>query len=1107
MSEVAQPEGRWPRWLARHGLAHLVPLLAQEGVGDDVVTQLQDADLAALGVRLGDRKRFAQALRAWEPSEGTDTQERFGADAGPQRRQLTILFCDLVDSTALCQSMSPELWRDTVLHYQRVAGEVLAAHGGSVAQYLGDGLLVYFGFPQAMEDAPTQAALAGLGIVAALSERPVVAGDRALRLRVRVGVDTGLVVVGDMGDHSRRERLALGDAPNVAARLQSMASPGEVLVSGATWQLVQSQVEGEFRGVHLLKGGRAPTEVWRVERARAIHHRYEARRWAVHTPLVGRRAELAALMQAWQQACAGQGQVVWLEGDPGMGKSRLLGELRQQSGVGDAQTWLWQTSPQQSQRAFQVAAQALRYMAGIGQSLSAQADSPALQAMQWRQCLDELGGLGAPHEAMLNSLLGLPGGTESAHALPTSAEARHAALGEALQAVLRRLCARGPVLWVLEDSHWADASTLHWLDTVGPLLRDWPVLLVLSTRPELRWRPQNVAHLHVVKLSGLNPNEVLSLVGHTLGEQALTPHWRALIASRTDGVPLFVEELARTLAETPTDDGAGGPVMAVPHSLQDLLMARLDRVAPAARLVAQAASVLGREFCVEVLEAMLVKAQATAVAGAIEAALDDLADAGLLLPAPDRAEPVGELRRWMFKHALIQDVAYDSMVRGQREALHQALLDVLLQQGNGDPAVLARHADAAQLSVQAVPWWLKASEQALQQLALGDAVSHLRAGLVSAERLPASPARDQHLLQLHAMLGTVHMLAKGWAAREVAQAYERANQLAQTADGVEEALWPQWGICVFRQVRGEVDAAVATGRRMLTVARQSGSRQAWLVTNMMHTQLCFYSGRPTEVMEHVEQVLHRYSDPADRALMALYSTDLRLVAKVHGLHARYVMGEPVDLAAACQLQEERARALQHPYSLAWTLSWGAMVWLHDDQPQALLPRLQEAQALADAHGYAYVQAMTRFALGWCRYRLSSGDAAHLGLESMREGLMAFRATGAGIVVPFFQTVLAEAMVECGELNEARDLLRAALLQIELGGERWHEAESHRVLARVLYAQNTAEPGLALEAVERAIEVARTQGAGRWLARAQATRALIMASSNPRVHPARSAPPA
>jgi len=1062
--DAPEPTARWVTWLVHQGLGHLVPRLAAEGVADDVIDALTEPDLIGLGLNLGDRKRFMRALADWSPPS-----DDVPADAG-ERRQLTILFCDLVDSTALCQSMSPEAWRDTVLHYQRVAAQVLAAYGGTVAQYLGDGLLAYFGFPQAHEDAPVRAVHAALDIVSALAEQPCTVSGQPVTLRVRLGLDTGLVVVGDMGSGNRRERLALGDAPNVAARLQSLAAPGEVLVSAVTWQLVQAHFEGSSHGLHALKGRPAPTEVWQVHRSRDLQHRYDARRQLGWTPMVGRQAELRELCAAWQRATQGRGQAVWVEAEPGMGKSRLVEALREQLALSEGQRWAWQASPQHVQRAFHLATDALTRQAALVRTQPSAAQAARLTA--W---LHEQGIRDALAPALLCAMMGLPVPPD-APPLPASADARWAATGQVLQALLTAQAARVPLLWVIEDLHWADSLTRDWLLSTLAAVRDWPVLIVLTARPEVSWRPPIAEHIHLMQLRGLAPDEVAGLVAHAARHHALDPVWQSVIAERTDGVPLFVEELARMLAERP--GGAPCDALSVPQTLHGLLMARLDQV-PRARTVAQAASVIGRAFSREGLLAMLTQA---GLGVDVDAALAELQAAGLILQDVAAGGLSGGAGRLVFKHALVQDVAYEAMVHSQRVALHAAWLTVLSQAGQGatEPALLARHADAAGLHEQAVAWWLRASEQALQQLALADAVACLQGGLLAVEQLAPSSGRDRHSLQLHAMLGTVHMLQRGWAAPEVEQAYARAHALAQAADGVEEALWPLWGLCVFRQVRGELDEAVTVGRRMMTVARQSSSRMAWLVTNMMHTQLCLYSGRPAEVPAHVEQVLHRYSDPADRSLMALYSTDLLLVAQVHGLHARWILGEAVALEPACDALVARAQALQHPYSLAWALSWGAMVLLFEGRHDALAERARAALTLAESHGYAYVQAMARFQLGWCA--VQRGEAID-GLAAMRDALADFQATGAGIVVPFFQTVLAEALGTQGRIAEGLALVEQALARTAAGGERWHEAEGHRVLA--VLRRQAGEPDESVQAaLLRAAEVARQQGAVRWAQRSR-----------------------
>jgi predicted ATPase len=337
----------------------------------------------------------------------------------------------------------------------------------------------------------------------------------------------------------------------------------------------------------------------------------------------------------------------------------------------------------------------------------------------------------------------------------------------------------------------------------------------------------------------------------------------------------------------------------------------------------------------------------------------------------------------------------------------------------------------------------------------------------------------------------VYMLGRGWAAPEVAQAYAQAHALANALDQVEESIWPLWGVCVFHLVHGEVTRAESIGRRMMTVARQANSRKAWLVTNMMHTQLCFYAGHLPEVPGHTEQVDDRYSEAQDRPLMALYSMDLKLVSAVHGAQARWIMGETEGAELICQAHERYASTLMHPYSLAWTLTWGAMSYLHRGDVDTLWSRVTEGRRIADSHGFAYVSSMATFAMGWCQVQRGAVDE---GLQEMERGLAAFRATGAGIAVPFFLTLLAEALGRAGRWPVGLEVLQDAWALTLQGGERWHEAELHRIRAGLLAMGNDSNRQLVQGSLEKAAAVAVSQGAQSWLARAQADAQRLLGQS-------------
>lgn len=1076
-------------WLQEAGVPHLEPLLRAHAIDVDVLGSLTEADLAQIGLPLGDRKRVLQALA-----------RRPQASALPngERRQLTILFADLVDATPLCQSLSPEAWRSIVLAYQQAAVDILQRHGGVVAQYLGDGLLVYFGYPMAQEDAAIRAVHSGLALVEAVAalDLAAVAGaaggaaDSGLQpspqLRLRVGIDTGLVVVGDVGAGSHREHLALGEAPHLAARLQGLAQPGQVFIGEATRRLSGGHFVCEDQGVHALKGVRVPHQVWHVQGLSQTRSRFEAATAARLSPLVGRQDELSLLVERWQQASQGQGQVVVLSGDAGIGKSRMVSELRQRMGNAGLAALTVQCTAQQRHAEFQAMREALMRRIDIRHGMA-----PALQRERLRDLVVTVHQLGEAHASALADLL-LLGDADAEHTPDApwfaSAQQRQEAILAALVALTGARARQRPTLLVVEDLHWADPGTLAFVQAVGQRLHDWPLLLLITQRPEALPVLAPASVLTPVPVSGLGPADIDQLLDRLAGAQTLPAPVRQQIAHKTDGVPLFVEELVRSL----TDGGAlPGSQVPVPATLRDSLMARLDRH-PCARELLQCAAVLGRTLDLDVLQAMGARPPAV-----FDRDLATLLHAGVLVRDDGPRGP-----QLAFRHALLHEAARDSLVSLRRQQLHAQVAHTLQTHFQtrieAHPAEFAHHATEAGLHELAVHHWRLAGERALFQKSLSEAVAHLDAGLTVLMAQPHSAGRDHHEMQLRGLLGTTHMLGKGWAAPEVEQAYGRAQQLAGASDAVDEAIWPLWGNCVFQQVKGDIAQACAIGRRMQTVARHAHSRQAWLVHDMMHTQLAFYSGRWTEVAAHAEQVAHRYSEPQDRKLIPLYSTDLLLVSQVHALHADWVTGQIEDVADPFSAILARAQDLRHSYSLAWSLSWGAMIHLHRGDAVALEACASQALALAEAHSYAYVRGMARFMLGWAAHR--RGADAGAGIVTMQEGLTDFCATGAGIAVPFFQTLLAEALGQQGRGAEGLTLLDEAWRRMQAGGERWHEAELHRVRGELLLqglaldgmAQlaeaNLADVGTARQAfaaLRQAQAVARAQQALRWQGRADA----------------------
>jgi class 3 adenylate cyclase len=642
-----------------------------------------------------------------------------------ERRQLTVLFCDLVDSTTLARQLDPEDYREVVRAYQATCTDVIQRFDGYIAQYLGDGLLVYFGYPQAHEDdaqRAVRACLEILGALAALQAR--LAADKGIWLAVRLGVHTGLVVVGAMGAGGRQEALALGDTPNIAARLQGLAAPDTVVVSDATWRLVQGYFACDDLGQQTLKGVETPVRVYRVLGTSGAQSRLDIVSPRGLTPLVGREAEMAVLRERWAQARDGLGQVVLLSGEAGIGKSRLVQVLQEHIAAEPHTRLEWRCSPYAQQSPLHPV------IAHLHRLLCWRPDDTSTEKLHTLE--ETLAAYGLALSEMVPlfaTLLSLPLPERYPPLTLTPQRQRQKTLG-ALLAWFLAEAARQPVLFVVEDLHWIDPSTLEFLTLLidqGPTSR---LLTLLTCRPEFRSPWGFRAHLTPLTLNRLPRPQIPQMIGRITGGKALPPEVVEQIVAKTDGVPLFVEELTKMVLESGLlregedryDLTGPLPPLAIPATLHDSLMARLDRLA-AVKDVAQLGATIGRTCAYELLQAVSPLDGAT-----LQHGLRQLVDAELVYQrgVPPQAT-------YTFKHALIRDAAYQSLLRSTRQQLHQRLAQGLAERfpetAETQPELLAHHYTEAGLSAPAVVYWQQAGQKAVERSANVEAISHLTKGL------------------------------------------------------------------------------------------------------------------------------------------------------------------------------------------------------------------------------------------------------------------------------------------------------------------------------------------------------------------------------------------
>jgi class 3 adenylate cyclase/tetratricopeptide (TPR) repeat protein len=786
-----------------------------------------------------------------------------------ERRQLTVLFCDLVDSTVLASRLDPEEWREVVRTYQDTCAKVIARYEGHIAQYLGDGLLVYFGYPRAHEDDAPRAVRAGLGMVEAMGQLNTrLSQERRVSLAVRLGCHTGLVVVGEVGGGTRQEQLALGETPNIAARLQGLAAPDTLVISAATFQLLGGFFACQPLGTPLLKGVAQPLEVYRVLYESMARSRLEAVGSTGLTPLVGREQEIRLLQERWAQVKDGVGQVVLLSGEAGIGKSRLVQMLTAQV-ASEPQAWLTpcQCSPYHQHTALYPMIDLLERVA-----LRFEREESAPQKLSKLEgFLVQYGLPLAETVPLFATLLSLPLPADYVP-LTVSPEQQKQQTLHALLTILRRIAAQQPVLFVMEDLHWVDPSTLELLTLLidqGPTAR---ILAVLTFRPDFSPPWTGRAHLTQVTVTRLPSRQAVEVIRRVAHGKAVPPEVVEQIVAKTDGVPLFVEELTKVVLESGLLQEQGDryaltgplPPLAIPATLHDSLMARLDRLATV-KAIAQLGATLGREFAYELLQAVSPWDEET-----LQRGLQQLVAAEFLyqLGLPPQAT-------YRFKHALIQEEAYQSLLRSTRQQHHQRVAQVLAAQfpdtAETQPELVAHHYTAVGLNVHAVPYWQRAGQRASERSAYVDAIAHLTQALALLEPLPDTPERARQELVVQMTLGPVLMAIKGGGAPEVERVYTRARELCERVGEPAELFRVLWGVWFVYNHRGEHRRARELGEELLSLAQRIQDPDLLLEAHHALWAILFFAGELTAARPHLEEGVRLYDPQRHRLHAARYT--------------------------------------------------------------------------------------------------------------------------------------------------------------------------------------------------------------------------------------------
>jgi predicted ATPase/class 3 adenylate cyclase len=971
--------------------------------------------------------------------------------AEAERRHLTVLFCDLADSAALTSQLDLEDLRAVVRAYHAACAEVIQRFAGHIAQYLGDGVLAYFGYPQAHDDDAHRAVHAGLGILQAMQTFHVrLAQEHGVHLAVRLGIHTGVVVVGALGGGARQERLALGDTPNIAARLQGLAAPDTLLISAATFQLVEGYFTCNALGAQMLRGVSTPLQVYHVVRESSTRSRFDVAATRGLTPLVGREQEMDMLRARWAQARDGTGQVVVLSGEAGIGKSRLVQELKEHVAGEPALQITFRCSPYHTHSALYPAIEHLhRVLQGTGDDTR----PTSLATLERRLAA---AGLSLPETVPLfAALLSLPL-PASYPPLTLSPQRQKQQTLESLVAWLLAETERQPVLAVWEDVQWADPSSLDLLTLTldqTPMAR---LLLLVTCRPEFVPPWAFRSHLIPLHLSRLSRPQVEVLAERVAGGKTLPTEVRQQIITKTDGVPLFVEELTKTVLESgllreQVDHyalRAPLPPLAIPVTLHDSLMARLDRLA-SVKAVAQLGATIGRDFAYELLQAVSLWDEPT-----LQHGLQQLVEAELLYQ-----RGVLPQATYLFKHALIQDAAYQSLLKSTRQQYHQRIAQVLeerfVETVETQPELLAHHYTEAGLKEPAITYWHRAGHRAHQRSAYVEAVRYLGTGLDLLTTLPETPERAQHELTLQLTLGPALTATKGYASPDVEQSYARARALCQQIGDTPQLFPVLRGLHRFYLVRAQFQTSRTLGAQCLRLAQQAQDAALLLDAQFALGESLFYLGELGAAHEYLTQGFALYAVEAPSAPVFRVVQDLGVSYLFHIAWVLWLRGFPHQALQQSAQALALARDLSHPFSLAYALNFMTMFQQLRQDVSAAHEHAVANMTLSAAQGFPVFETLGRLMQGWAR---AAQGQVEEGLAQLLQGWAAYQATGAALFRSYFLSRLAEAYGYGQQPEAGLRVLAEALAAEQTSGERFYTAELHRLRGELLLQSATWEPG-------------------------------------------------
>ena len=1048
-----------PQWLREHGLEQHLGLFEDNEIDYATLLILTEKDLVELGLPFGARKRLLAAMMRAETAATVADDE--------QRRQLTVLFCDVVGYTKLAAEVDPEILTDVVRGYEDLCAACVARYEGYLFQRMGDGIVAFFGYPLAHEREAERAIRAGLDILDGVRnlEHP---------LDLRIGIATGIVVVSSGG------RMAVGDAMNLAARLQATAQPGEIAVSSIVRKLAGSAFSYAPLGDVELKGFPRAVPAFRVDEQQTI----PADRAGDSDQMpVGRDSELGILGDMWREVCAqGVGRIASICGEPGIGKSRLATDLCSQIVTPQNRLIRFQCSP------FHLATPLYPVIAHFESTMG------FTRGMTQEERLDRIEALvcGRHHlpAADVRFIAALMS-VSFAHRFGAITEPPRLAKAETLRiliAMIASVCADAPAVMLFEDLHWADPTTLEGIDLVVSRLASIPVFMVTTYRTEFVPRWSGSPDCRTITLPRLTPEQTFAMIRRCAGGMPMPPAIEGMIVEKTDGVPLFIEELTHALIESGQlaqagdrfVQASGTVIVSLPDSLRGSLTARLDRLVKAKR-VAQIGAVVGRSFSREFLQAIGIHDMAQ-----IDEGLSQLVESGLA-----HVEEGVSSRNYIFKHALIQDAAYDSLLLSQRKNLHNRVAELLTENDPSlterQPELVAHHLSAAGADARAVPLWLKAAEIAMQRFAVNEAANHLRRGLSQIATLPATEERDVLELRYRAALAPVLVAERGWGHPELSKVLEPAWVLASslrhsaTFLPILNALW------VHYMSTDKLVLSLNWAELALQIGQATGDGDLTLVAHRALAGSHYWQGNFTKARQHGDVLSAMYDSQKHWHVAEKTNTDPQTGEWIYRSQYLWMMGYPDQAIATCNTRDEHARRRGHPFDMAFSLTLGAQVYEYMNLPEELERRADEASAMGRRFGVPlFFDMMCEISRGLAWLRAGRFEEAAAQIE---RAVARLASTGHRVWLPYLLALRGEALAKLGQTEAAARQIDQCIERIEQGEQRCHFAEVLRL--RGWLHGLAGDRANAERFLHRAIGVARVQEAKSWELRAAMTFAELL----------------